>query len=607
MSFRLADMPLLIKVAFAPTLALVMMAAVAVGSVVAQRAATAELRHVVDIEMAKSLQMQNIAQRITDAHGQLYMLLTHQAGKIEASKIASQSSSLVANLAETEKMLKTLEDKASPSQKPLFTKLAKQLNDTRSAVDLVGSMMTADFQAAVSFIEPFEDSYQQMVGTLNTVVKVTQDDTNARASVSEATAQATENTITLSAIATLLLVAAIAALSVIVLRTDVKKIAGATEALAGGNNNVDLNALVRGDEFGAIVRSLTVFRDNQLHLAEVQKEQEETRLAAEIVVTSLASAMDHLAAGDLTFRLNTEFPGAYRKLKEDLNAAMHKLENAMRMIWQVTFKVQHGSEDISRAADDLSQRTEHQAATLEETAATMDEITATVKKTAAGAIDARKTVSTAKEDAERSGRIVSGAAAAMQEIEKSAAQIGQIVGVIDEIAFQTNLLALNAGVEAARAGDAGRGFAVVASEVRALSHRSAAAAKEIKALINTSTDKIEQGVGMVVEAGKALERIVAHVANIDNVVNQIANSAQEEANSLMQVNTAVSELDSVTQGNATMVQESTAASHSMAQETDELVELLGRFTVNGIDGRTITRRTTETPQDASAASAYRAA
>ncbi|WP_308238302.1 methyl-accepting chemotaxis protein [Phenylobacterium sp. J367] len=188
-------------------------------------------------------------------------------------------------------------------------------------------------------------------------------------------------------------------------------------------------------------------------------------------------------------------------------------------------------------------------------------------------------VNTAKSDAERSSEVVRQAVEAMTGIEKSSGQIGQIIGVIDEIAFQTNLLALNAGVEAARAGDAGKGFAVVASEVRALAQRSADAAKEIKTLISASTDQVGQGVTLVGETGEALTRIAAQVADITTVVSEIAASAQEQATGLHQVNTAVNQMDQVTQQNAAMVEQSTAASHSLAQEAEELSRLIGRFQV----------------------------
>jgi methyl-accepting chemotaxis protein len=198
-----------------------------------------------------------------------------------------------------------------------------------------------------------------------------------------------------------------------------------------------------------------------------------------------------------------------------------------------------------------------------------------VRKTAEGATHARHVVSTAKSDAEKGGGVVRQAISAMSGIEQSSRQIGQIIGVIDEIAFQTNLLALNAGVEAARAGDAGRGFAVVASEVRALAQRSAEAAKEIKSLISTSRSQVEQGVDLVAETGKALERIFAQVAEIDAIVSEIATSAQDQASGLQEVNTDVNQMDQVTQQNAAMVEESTAASHTLSLETEELTLLIG--------------------------------
>ncbi|WP_343698303.1 methyl-accepting chemotaxis protein [Caulobacter sp.] len=206
-------------------------------------------------------------------------------------------------------------------------------------------------------------------------------------------------------------------------------------------------------------------------------------------------------------------------------------------------------------------------------------MTATVKRTAEGAREARQVVGAAKSDAETGGQVVADAVAAMGEIEKSSVQIGNIIGVIDEIAFQTNLLALNAGVEAARAGEAGRGFAVVAQEVRALAQRSAEAAKEIKALITASTDQVDAGVDLVGKTGEALARIVAQVSRINGLVGEIAASAQEQATGLEQVNSAVSQMDQSTQQNAAMVEESTAASHALAREADDLSRLMGQFDV----------------------------
>ena len=236
-----------------------------------------------------------------------------------------------------------------------------------------------------------------------------------------------------------------------------------------------------------------------------------------------------------------------------------------------------GTNDLATASDNLSRRTGQQAATLEETAAALHEITSQIKTSADGAKEARDLVATAKADAEHSGNVVKRAVAAMAEIDGSARQIGQIIGVIDEIAFQTNLLALNAGVEAARAGDAGRGFAVVASEVRALAQRSAVAAREIKGLIVSSSRQVEAGVKLVSESGTALSRIISHIDSINGVVDGIANSAHEQSTAITQVNSSIRQMDTVTQENAAMVEDSTTACHALTKVAQKLSTTTDQF------------------------------
>jgi methyl-accepting chemotaxis protein len=321
--------------------------------------------------------------------------------------------------------------------------------------------------------------------------------------------------------------------------------------------------------------------------------QEAIRQERALVANSIGVGLSKLAAKDLTYRMEGEIPDAYRKLQTDFNAAIEQLEGAMKNVTEGVSAIHSGTQEISSASDDLSRRTEQQAASLEETAAALDQITVTVKKSAEGASHAREVVAAADEDAKKSAVVVREAVEAMDAIAKSAQQISQIIGVIDEIAFQTNLLALNAGVEAARAGDAGRGFAVVASEVRALAQRSAEAAKEIKGLISASTTQVDHGVKLVAETGKSLERIMKQVAEINDVISGIAAGAKEQATGLDEVNTAINQMDQVTQQNAAMVEESTAASHSLSQETDQLSGLVGQFQLGGSGGADSLRRQVE--------------
>jgi len=316
--------------------------------------------------------------------------------------------------------------------------------------------------------------------------------------------------------------------------------------------------------------------------AEREIAQAETEIAGAqqaVVVESLADGLASLAQGDLVFRLNSPFSPGYEGLRGDFNKAMGTLQDTMVSIGANTQAVRSGAEEITQASDDLSRRTEQQAASLEETAAALDEITATVRKTAEGAKEAREVVAAAKNDAERSGDVVKQTVAAMTGIESSSKQIGNIIGVIDEIAFQTNLLALNAGVEAARAGDAGRGFAVVATEVRALAQRSADAAKEIKTLIAASGAQVASGVTLVGETGKALSRTLDQVEQLNRLVTEIAASAQEQATALHEVNAAINQMDQVTQQNAAMVEQATAASHSLSGEATELGNLVNQFQI----------------------------
>nr|WP_172690472.1 PAS domain-containing methyl-accepting chemotaxis protein [Agrobacterium deltaense]ASK48573.1 chemotaxis protein [Agrobacterium deltaense] len=294
-------------------------------------------------------------------------------------------------------------------------------------------------------------------------------------------------------------------------------------------------------------------------------------------VEKLAGCLNSLADGDLAQQIDKPFIPSLERLRTDFNAASDKLKRAMATVADNARAISAGSNEIRSAADDLARRTEQQAASIEETAAALEEITTAVNDSSRRAEEAGKLVARARDHAEHSGEVVRDAVAAMERIEKSSREICNIIGVIDEIAFQTNLLALNAGVEAARAGEAGKGFAVVAQEVRELAQRSANAAKEIKTLITASGSQVQSGVSLVTKAGSALQEIATQVHDINTNVVAIVEAAREQSNALGEINKAVNSVDQGTQQNAAMVEEQTAASHSLAREAAALFELLEHF------------------------------
>ncbi len=376
---------------------------------------------------------------------------------------------------------------------------------------------------------------------------------------------------------------------------SIARLTAAMGRLAAGELEVSVPGQDRRDETGAMARALAVFQRSAVEKRRLEsdaearsvtdadaRDREATRRAEEaaqqsLVVEELAGALARMAQGDLSLDIDRPFAAEYDRLRVDFNGAVQRLRDLVGSIRETVSGIRSGTAEIASASDDLSHRAESSAATLEQSAAALDEVTATVRRTADAGDRARQLVASTHDDAAQSGQTVSQAVKAMAAIEGSSRQIGQIIGVIDEIAFQTNLLALNAGVEAARAGDAGRGFAVVASEVRALAQRSATAAKEIKALILTSDGQVRSGVDLVAAAGEALTRISDKVSQVNQAIGEIADTARSQASNLAEVNRAIAEMDKATQQNAAMVEQTTAAAQSLNGEMGTLDELIAGF------------------------------
>jgi methyl-accepting chemotaxis protein len=366
-------------------------------------------------------------------------------------------------------------------------------------------------------------------------------------------------------------------------------------ALSRGRLDSEISGADRHDEIGEMARAVVVFRDAGLEKLRLEQEADDQRKAVEAerarneaaqreaarqveqVVEGLGRGLERLASGDLTYRVNDDWAAEYRKIQEDFNGAIGKLQDTIRNIAMSSLEVSNAAAEISTSTTDLSQRTEEQAASLEQTSASMEEIAATVKKNAENAQHANQLAQGTQEIAGRGGAVVAEAVNAMARIEDSSRKISEIISVIDEIARQTNLLALNAAVEAARAGEAGRGFAVVASEVRSLAQRSSQAAKDINDLIASSSGEVKEGVELVNRAGQSLEEILRSIKDVADIVADIATASAEQATGIDQVNRALTQMDEVTQQNSALVEENASTAKTLEDQQSAMAERVGFF------------------------------
>ncbi|MEP4038906.1 CHASE3 domain-containing protein [Pseudophaeobacter sp.] len=470
-----------------------------------------------------------------------------------------------------QKMAKIITDWREQAVEPLL-QLRREIGDAKTMDDMAdfvgegrGAAFFAEFSEIVSAFKAEELALMQ-----------------ARRAENAAISAQAQTMIPAAILVAIVLGSAFALIVGTSLARAVNRITVSMKGLADGDNTVEIQGQERGDEVGQMARALDVFRDALVEMQALEQKKAEGR-DAELnhVVERLSQELSQLSKGNLQAQIEEQFPEDYEKLRGDFNNTVQNLKGIVGHVMDTSSSIGNGAAEISQASQDLSSRTESQAATLEETAAALDELTASVKSAAEGAKAVEQTMEEARVEAETSDVVVQKAVAAMTEIENSSESISQIISVIDDIAFQTNLLALNAGVEAARAGEAGRGFAVVASEVRALAQRSSDAAMEIKTLIEDSGKQVGRGVDLVGRAGGALQTIVQQVSRISKQVSGIAEGAVEQSTGLNEINSGMMQLDQVTQQNAAMVEESTAASMLLKTDAGKLVELMGNFEIDG--------------------------
>ena len=382
------------------------------------------------------------------------------------------------------------------------------------------------------------------------------------------------------AIGGLVLMGVAVTLSMLLSRQIARPITALTRSmgeLADGHHAITIEASGRTDELGDMARAVTVFRDTAA--AKVTDDRDRA-----LAMTTIGNALHSLSEADLTARI-VDVPAAFGSLADDFNNASASLSRVVGDVRGTVEAIKHNSGEIDAAASNLAERTEHQASAIQESAAALDEVTRSIRAGAGAATEASASMTQTRDEAEQGGVIVGQAIGAMNGIEQATREIADIVSLIDGIAFQTNLLALNAGVEAARAGEAGRGFAVVASEVRALAQRSADAATEVKSRIASATSQVRSGVDLVDQTGQSLARIIDRVVAVSGSIGVIAQSSDQQARSLGQINVAIGEMDAMTQQNAAMVEQTSAAVRELVTEADHLAASVATFTIDAAPDR----------------------
>lgn len=502
--------------------------------------------------------------------------------KAKAEKMIRNASNAISGMMDDyEKLLTTKE------QKDLFATLKTNWAQYQQQTDqLIALAQAGDPAAAMMFEGESLDMFYTVEDSILQLIDLSQKSGQAISAKSESIYAESRRTligaIGLGLVVTLLL-------SGILMQTiakPIKKMAGSVGLLVEGDLSVEIPGMKRSDELGSLARALDSFKD--LFEADKRRAEAEAVRARETeeTINAIGAGLSALAKGQLTHRVDENANGPLAKLYNDYNDALSHLQDAMMQIVDGCNTIKNGTNEIAQASSDLSLRTERQAESLAHTSKTLGEFTGSVKVAADNARQTSSRLAVARESAEKVDETAKRAAVAMRNIQASSKEMNEIISTIDGLAFQTNLLALNAGVEAARAGASGAGFAVVATEVRHLAQRSAEAANSIRQLVATSSSQITEGVSLVENSGEALRQIVTEVTEVSDLMDEIAAAAAHQASGLAEISDMVTAMDTATQQNAAMVEESTASSRNLNDETERLFEQLSFFELGRSAGYT---------------------
>jgi methyl-accepting chemotaxis protein len=601
------------KVLISPVLLIMVLAGVGLYAVKVQRANQVAVAALMAGPVRQAETLGDFNTSAWRAQVLLYRLMATAANETDEKKIKELAEPATKALNELAPKLQALDDRAfdnsatGDKQTELKTTLTSYIKQAKNVID----MADGDAGTALTLMMSATRSFISITHLTDELTKSANNNRDHKVAGNDA---ALDRQTTLLIAIVVIMIGVGGAASLLISRgisRPVMGIAAAVKRMAEGDFDTALPGLGRKDEIGEIAAAVEAIKVKAAAKARSEAEEAAARRAREAeegerrrkleaetqataaaerakaaeeqaqVLNLLAAGLKSLSDGNLTVCLDDGFSDTYRRIKDDFNVTVARLQDTIRSIAEIAREVSSATAEISTSTTDLSQRTEEQAAGLEETSASMEELAATVKKNAESARAANESATGTREVADRGGQVVARAVGAMARIEETSHKVSDIIGVIDEIARQTNLLALNAAVEAARAGDAGRGFAVVASEVRSLAQRSSQAAKDIKDLITNSNGQVREGVELVNTAGAALTEIVESIKTVAEIVSAIAGASAEQANGIEQVDKALAQMDEATQQNSALVEENAATAKTLEQQAKAMDERVSFFQLSG--------------------------